>query len=706
MKPRNPSNMPAKTPKPNPGSAPAARAVSPATFAVGTAFLLAAAAASGVLVVEHILGTGVPGCGPGGACEQAARSVWGKVPGINWPVSFLGLAYFVAAAVGWVSSRGALPSVLRWVARLGAIGSVFFASIILTEKLFCPYCIATHLANIGFWAWMESTHARGRLHPALWSSVVAFVAVSGAVGTWDAAARQAKEQMAEAARHRAAQEIIHRTHQNAATQSTGASTDPNTRATTQQAAPIEVTTPPQPTPVADNRPPFTGRYRRGPEQAPIRIVMFTDFQCRDCRAIEAQVTQIVATRTDVSLSMKHFPFCADCNPFVSQSLHPNACWAARAAEAAGILWGNDGFWKMFDHLFSLGGAFTTLEALRPGFTDPSLPIAEFQRVMKSQTTLDNVQVDCREAKALGIYFTPMIFINGVELKGWYAPNAVARTIAEIAATNPPPGSAANDHPPLAPTKCVEDWRDEPVRDMPPDKQAWRLGPDAAPVRIVMWGDYQEPGSAEADRAIRAFAASHPDASYVYRHDPFNSECNPALPYPRHVLACWAARLAEAAGRTGGNEAYWKVHAWLMDHWDGPLNAAAKTLQVDPKRLGQALFTMSAQQRQQGCSALGVDPNRAVALLQAGADAQFRAAAPTLGVDADALLTLVATDGTLDANILDDISASKQFPVLRYGLPPGIAAIPAIFINEKYVPRHQIDGEWVLDKILDAAAKQP
>lgn len=708
MKPRKSKQTLAKTPKPQPAAprAAAAPAVTPATFTIGAAFLLAAAVASGVLVLEHIVGTAVPGCGPGGACEQAARSIWGKVPGINWPVSFLGLAYFLAAGVAWISSRGTLPGALRWIARLGALASVFFAGVILVERLFCPYCIAAHLANIGFWAWMEATRGRGRLTPALWSSVLTFVVVSGAIGAWDMTALQAKEQKAEDARRRAAQEIIARSHQGTTTQSARAN-DPNAGATVQQAEPIEAPPPTQPAPPAvDDRPPFTGRYRRGPEEAAIRIVMFTDFQCRDCRAIEGQITQIVAGRSDVSVSVKHFPFCVDCNPFVSQSLHRNACWAARAAEAAGLLWGNDGFWSMFDRLFSLGGAFTSLEQLRPAFSDPALPTAEFERVMRSQITLDNVQADCREARSLGIYFTPMIFINGVELKGWYAPNAVPRTIAEIAATNPPPGSAVNDRPPLALTKLIEDWRDERLQNLPPDQQAWRLGPDAARVRIVMWGDYQEVGSAEADQRIRAFVAQHADASYVYRHSPFNSECNPRLPYPRHVLACWAARLAEAAGRTGGSDAYWKVHAWLMDNWDGPLNAAASELRVDAKHLGQALFTMSAQQRQQNCAQLGVDPNRAVALLQAAADAQFRAAAPSLGVDADVLLTAVATDGTLDANILDDINAGKQFPVLRYGLPPGIAAIPAIFINEKYVPRHQIDGEWVLNKILDAAAKQP
>src|SRR6185295_4441596 len=78
---------------------------------------------------------------------------------------------------------------------------------------------------------------------------------------------------------------------------------------------------------------FTGRYRMGPEVAPIRVVMFTGYQCPDCRKMEPQVEELLKTRKDVSISIKHFPFCPDCNRHTPM-MQPNGCWAARAAEAA------------------------------------------------------------------------------------------------------------------------------------------------------------------------------------------------------------------------------------------------------------------------------------------------------------------------------------------------------------------------------------
>ena len=70
-----------------------------------------------------------------------AASVWGKVPGIGWPTSFLGLAYFFAALVVWCMVRGGPSSPLRYVARLGALISVGFGAVILLEGYACPYCL-------------------------------------------------------------------------------------------------------------------------------------------------------------------------------------------------------------------------------------------------------------------------------------------------------------------------------------------------------------------------------------------------------------------------------------------------------------------------------------------------------------------------------------------------------------------------------------
>jgi predicted DsbA family dithiol-disulfide isomerase len=412
--------------------------------------------------------------------------------------------------------------------------------------------------------------------------------------------------------------------------------------------------PDEPVLTATAGPAFTGRYRVGPENAPIRIVIFTDYQCRDCYEIEKQLKQLHEERNDISISVKHFPFSANCNRFVSKTLHPNACWAARAAEAAGILWGPEGFWKMHTWLFDRRGVFETTRALEDGIRQMGYDPAGFTTVMTGDETLKSVRADTEEAKRLGIHFTPMIFINGVELKGWNAANALVRTVEQVAATNPPARSASFDMPAAAFEKYVEDWRQQPRISLPPDSRAWTLGPRDAPVKVVMWGDYQHEVTARADSIIRAYGAGEASVLYAYRHYPINSDCNPKIKEKRYANACRAARAAEAAGRVAGSEGYWRMHAWLMEN--------------------QGAFD----------------------------DQVLRRALGNLGFDEDTFLDAMA-ESELQQSILEDVEAGNQLPRLRHGMPPGIYGLPTIFVNERFVPRWSLDGQPILHEILEEAA---
>jgi protein-disulfide isomerase/uncharacterized membrane protein len=639
-----------RSPTPAAPYVPPATPHSPPTWPIvlGAVFAGVSAAASLLLVMEHLGGLSLPGCGPGGACEQAARSVWGRIKlgGLEWPTSYIGLAYFLAVLVAWIATRAALPRTFRYLVRVGALASLGFCAIILRERLLCLYCLVAHAGNFGFWITVEQTRRRVPRTGLAWGSLlVVFVLVSAGLGTVDWQHRQQVRRKGEQELAESTASIIARSHRTTAPTSTPATTPvlPTPSTTTAPASrPAE-------------RPPFVGRYRHGPEVAPIRIVLFTDYQCQDCYNVETQqLSKLLAERNDVAISIKHFPFCKDCNPFVERSLHQNACWAARAAEAAGILWGTAGFWKMHEWLFAHHGVFETTAALEAGIRELGYDPTGFVQTMTGPETLRRVQADVQEAKTLGLYFTPMIFINGVELKGWYVPGALLRTVAQVTASNPPPRTAADDHPPLALAKYIADWRDQPVRQLPADTRTWTLGPADAAIRIVAWGDYQEPYTAEADAAIRAFVRRRSDACYTFRHFPFNSDCNPQLKERRHPLACRASQAAEAAGQLGGNDAYWKMHTWLMEH--------------------QKEFS----------------------------DPTLKAAATQMGLDADALLaTMDAPE--VQAAIAEDVQAGKQLPSLRWGMPAGLHSIPSVFINGRFVPRVRLEDRLVLDDILNAAA---
>jgi protein-disulfide isomerase/uncharacterized membrane protein len=634
-------------------------AVSPALLAAGTVFAAFAAFMSVLLVIKHIHGMELPGCREGGACDEVTTGPWGSIPGLNWPVAFFGFSYFLALATGWLISGGRLPALAKNVVRLGMLGSLLFMAIMVLKGTYCQYCIGAHLGNAAFWLVMEFTRARNlNLGGILGSAAAVFLVSSVGLGVWNAQAHAAFTEKSEAELDQATREIIERslrpdpgdpppavvTPGNPTPQPRGEGTPAPRDATPDRVSLDE-------SPVGER---FEGRYRWGPEKAPIRIMMYTSYQCPDCYRIEHDLQELMETRDDIAVSVKYFPFNSDCNDHIERTTQPNACWAARAAEAAGMMYGTETFWKMHQWLFERRGGFSKAEdivnAIREFGHDPT----GYIETVTSEETLRRVKADADEAKALGLYFTPMIFINGVELKGWHLHRALQRTVEKVAATNPPARTSAYDRPPMAFEKYIADWRENDRIAMPPDVNVRALGPDDAAVRIVIWGDYEEEFTAEADAIARGFAAERDDVRYEFRHNPFNSECNPLLDEPRHPYACKAHQSAEAAFLLGGHEAFWKVHSWLMEHHD------------------------------------------------ALSDEALRAALPELGLDPDQLFTL-RDDERAVAAVKEDLDAGQKLPRLRLGTKPGIRGIPAVFVNERYIPRWRLEGHDVMSAVIEEAA---
>ncbi|MFQ5412419.1 MAG: DsbA family protein, partial [Phycisphaerae bacterium] len=662
-------------------------------FVGGVLCLVAAVAATFVLVLSHVEGISMPGCGQGGGCAEAAASAWGKVPGIGkngWPVSFLGFAYFSGLLVAWLSASGGVPALLRYLVRFGVLISLMFIVVLIVQRHLCIYCLASHAANIAFWIILERVRVRPASPIRLPVIVtVIFLLLSAGLYGVDSEKTRAFHAEQEKERQESVKQMIASNKEKARAAQAAANREskPEPERTTPpapvaQAAPPSSTQPPppmanpdstsvgahpnqpNPAPVAgpatpqDDRPwtgGFTGRYRLGPEKAAIRIVMISDYQCIDCQRLEPQFMKYVEEHDNISFSMKHFPMCADCNPnFRTRNIHPNACWAAYAAEAAGIMGGNETFWKMHSWLFERKGSFTS-EELQQAVFEFGLQWDEFVKILDSDLVRKPVAANVKEAIWLGLYFTPMVFINGVEFKGVFVPNAVQRTMKQLLAENPEPLTAEWDQPPPAVDKCVSDWQAQYVRHHAPDRQRWPKGPDDAPVKIVMWGDFQEKYTAIADQAVRDWmAGKEGDVIYTFRHFPFNQECNPVVSVDRHPMACLASRAAEAAGILAGIDGYWKMHAWLMANQEG-LNEAA-----------------------------------------------LRAAAVEMGFDPTALFSAM-NDPQIAFAIEEDCRAAKSTP--KTSMRASFlwrAGIPTIYINEKVVPRWRLQDRIVIHRILDAA----
>ncbi|MEQ8787443.1 MAG: DsbA family protein [Pirellulaceae bacterium] len=500
---------------------------------IGLGCLCLSLFASLALVLQQLGGLALPGCGPESACAQLADSRWGSVMG--WPVSYAGLAWFTALAAAWIAAgREGFGWILRGVVLLGVACSLFFFAVMAIEQHFCLYCVLVHLGNFAFAAVaLTGPVALHSLPRAALGLAATGILVSLALGGARYAVESKVDQQAHQQLDQSLQEVVDR----------------------------------QATDSGD--PPFTGRYRLGPELAAIRLVIFSDYQCGDCQEIEQQVQAACQGHDDISVSAKHFPLCRDCNRIIRDPrFHDNACRAARAAEAAGILAGNEGFWRMHHWLFEQKGKFTdeSLADSLPelGFSDTE----EFLEVMNGTETLRRVQQDVDEATTLGIDETPMIFLNGVELRGWNAEEALTKAVARLREENLSPGTAAGDQPVPALERLVEVWRGEEVVEIPSDAARWTLGPADAPHRLTLVVDYASPYTPRLSRLARGLVEDRHDVRLELLQFPISPSLNSAFAKMKQEFygpSTEMARLVELAGSQRDADAFWQMHRWVLQH---------------------------------------------------------------------------------------------------------------------------------------------
>jgi len=532
-----------------------------------------------ILVLGHFEMMSVPGCGIGSPCADAAASVWGKIPLVEWPVSFVGLAYFIAVGIGWLVGRGLVPPAFKWLIRLGATASLFYVFVIVIFGHWCWYCLAAHAGNFGFWWLVERRAVPTRdAVSTLAPTASAFVACSLVLAVLNI--RQQAVIDAEAARR-----IAETTQQVLAV-----ATAPATDAPSMDRRPSPNL---QMDPESDVPPVgFTGRYHRGPDSAAVRVVVFTDYQCPICRRLEETIERLLSRRPDVRLSVKQFPECEDCNPyFKRKNLHPNACRAAFAAESAGILGGEKAFWRMHAWLFQRGGIFS-FEELTGFAREIDLDGARLLQVMESPRVRARIDSDIAEAASLGIPHTPMIFINGVELRGTSRRDALLEAAGQLAESDLPVLAPDADRPRLAADRYLDLWMKAQPRTISALKTVWPRGPSDADIYVLMWGDYQDVETVEVDKAIRRLQSGRDDIRYEFRCYPLNASCNPTVARSDNLMACITTRAALAAGLLQGEEGFWRMHMWLMENRDGMyeegLMAGAAKLGFDRNQLTRGM----------------------------------------------------------------------------------------------------------------------
>lgn len=166
----------------------------------------------------------------------------------------------------------------------------------------------------------------------------------------------------------------------------------------------------------------------GPATAPITIVEFSDFQCPYCRVAAISLKTVMQRFPGkVRLVFRNYPLDSACNGLMPRSVHPAACDAAKVAACAHEQGKFEGVYEqLFENQSQLGKIKPQDLAKNAGVDMPKLEAC----LTDSKTNLA-LQKDLEEGNRLGLKGTPLLFLNGRKIDGFFPVPVWNRLITEL-----------------------------------------------------------------------------------------------------------------------------------------------------------------------------------------------------------------------------------------------------------------------------------
>src|SRR6185295_1890367 len=144
---------------------------------------------------------------------------------------------------------------------------------------------------------------------------------------------------------------------------------------------------------------IAGAPAKGPANAKITLVEFSDFQCPYCAAAITRIDAALARHpSDLRLVFKQFPL----------DIHSQAALAAEAALAAHA---QGKFWPMHDKLYANFRQISQENILKWA-AELGIDLAPFTADLKSGKYKATVEKEVAQGEQAGVMGTPTIFING------------------------------------------------------------------------------------------------------------------------------------------------------------------------------------------------------------------------------------------------------------------------------------------------------
>ena len=155
----------------------------------------------------------------------------------------------------------------------------------------------------------------------------------------------------------------------------------------------------------------TNSPSKGPKDAKVTIVEFSDFQCPYCARAHQTISDQVMKEYDgkVKLVYKNFPL----------GFHK---WAEPAAIAGACAAQQDpaAFWTFYDFMFNNQQQITpenVKEKSQEALKGTKIDMAKWNDCYDNKKTLDKVKADMAEGSSVGVTGTPAFIINGRKISG-------------------------------------------------------------------------------------------------------------------------------------------------------------------------------------------------------------------------------------------------------------------------------------------------
>jgi protein-disulfide isomerase len=155
---------------------------------------------------------------------------------------------------------------------------------------------------------------------------------------------------------------------------------------------------------AGGKPGANPAHAQGPDDAPVTIEEFGDFQCPPCAALAALLRTLEHDYPGkLRVIFREYPL----------DMHKHARMAALGAEAAGL---QNRFWQMHEQLYTAQNEWSKAEDFKPLLNAYAnkigLDMARFAKDLDSEKIDARLKLDRERATSLGVNSTPTLFING------------------------------------------------------------------------------------------------------------------------------------------------------------------------------------------------------------------------------------------------------------------------------------------------------